>query len=56
MEVLILTVFASVALVASAVLFFAWNLRQHSHEHIDRLALLPLSDETELTQPHAEKD
>jgi hypothetical protein len=45
MEVLILTVFASVMLVAAAVAFFAWNLRERSHEHIDRLTLLPLDDD-----------
>ena len=45
MEVLILTVFVSAVLVASAILFFGWNVRQRSHDHADRLALLPLQDE-----------
>ena len=45
MEVLIVTLFASVMLVASALVFFAWTLRQRSHEHIDRLTLLPLGDD-----------
>ena len=45
MEVLILTIFASAALVAAALLFFAWNVRSGSHEHADRLALLPLQQE-----------
>jgi nitrogen fixation-related uncharacterized protein len=46
MEVLILTVFASLMLVAAALSFFAWTLRQRSHEHIDRLTLLPLGDDS----------
>lgn len=46
MDILIVTVFASLMLVAAALVFFAWNLRQRSHEHVDRLTLLPLEDET----------
>jgi len=42
MEVIILLLFVSTVLAASGVAFFAWNLRQKSHEHADRLALLPL--------------
>lgn len=45
MEVLILTVFVSIVLAAGGVLFFAWNVRQRAHEHIDQLSLLPLDDE-----------
>jgi cbb3-type cytochrome oxidase maturation protein len=45
MEVLSMTVFASLMLVAAALVFFAWNLRQRSHEHVDRLTLLPLEDD-----------
>lgn len=51
MEVLILTVFVSVVLVLSSILFFGWNVRQRSHEHSERLSLLPLQDEQ--TQPAA---
>lgn len=46
MEVLILTVFVSVVLVTGAVLFFAWNVRQRAHEHVDQLSLLPLQEDT----------
>lgn len=45
MEVLILLVFVSLVLAASAVAFFAWNVRVRNHEHADRLALLPLDDD-----------
>jgi hypothetical protein len=45
MEVLSLTVFASLMLVAAALVFFGWNLRQRSHEHVDRLTLLPLEED-----------
>ncbi|HKP63326.1 MAG TPA: hypothetical protein VJV78_41610 [Polyangiales bacterium] len=45
MEVLILTVFVSLTLVAGELIFFAWNLRHGSHDHSDRLSLLPLEDE-----------
>lgn len=44
MEVLILLIFVSSVLVTGAVAFFAWNVRQGTHEHADRLALLPLED------------
>lgn len=47
MEVLILTVFVSVVLVVGAVLFFAWNVRQRAHEHIEQLSLLPLEDDSQ---------
>jgi cbb3-type cytochrome oxidase maturation protein len=45
MEVLILTVFVSLVLAVSGVLFFAWNVRERAHEHIDELSLLPLEDD-----------
>jgi nitrogen fixation-related uncharacterized protein len=48
MEVLILTVFVSLTLVAGELIFFAWNLRQGTHEHSDRLSLLPLEEERQL--------
>jgi hypothetical protein len=55
MDVLILTVFVSAVLVVSAVLFFGWNVLNRTHEHDDRLTLLPLQDEqtTPGTEPHA---
>jgi hypothetical protein len=45
MEALNLTLFASVVLAFSAVVFFAWNVRSKSHEHTEHLALLPLADD-----------
>ena len=54
MEVLILTVFVSLALVAGELIFFAWNLRHGSHDHADRLSLLPLEDERWIV--HARRD
>ena len=45
MEVVILQVFVSLALVVGSVLLFAFTHRQRSLEHADRLALLPLDDD-----------
>ncbi len=44
MEVVILQVFVSLALVAGSVLLFAFTCRQRTFEQADRLALLPLDD------------
>jgi cbb3-type cytochrome oxidase maturation protein len=44
MDVLILLIFISLALVGSAVAFFAWTLRKRTYEHSDRLSLLPLEE------------
>lgn len=49
MDVLILTVFVSVVLVIGELLFFAWNVHHDNHDHIDRLALLPLEAEAPIT-------
>ncbi len=46
MEVLILTVFVSLMIVAGGVLFFAWNIHQRAHEHIEELSLLPLQEDS----------
>ena len=46
MEALTLTLFASVVLALSAVLFFAWNVKNRNHEHLEHLSLLPLDDES----------
>jgi cbb3-type cytochrome oxidase maturation protein len=55
MEVLELTVFASLVLGLAAVLFFAWNVRSRSHEHSEHLALLPLAnDEASKRRPAEE--
>ena len=45
MEVLILTVFVSLIIVAAGVLFFAWNIHHRAHEHIEQLSLLPLEED-----------
>lgn len=45
MEVLILLLFVGVLLVGGAIAFFAWTVREHSYDHTDRLALLPLEEE-----------
>ena len=42
MEVLILQVFVSLLLVGGSILLFAYSMRQRTHEHCDRLSLLPL--------------
>ena len=45
-EVVILQVFVSLILVAGSVLLFAFTCRQRDFDHADRLALLPLDEET----------
>lgn len=45
MEVLVLQVFVSLALVAGALMLFAYSARQRDVEHADRLALAPLDDD-----------
>lgn len=45
MEALILLLFLSAVLVASAVGLFAWTVRERTFEHSERLALLPLRDD-----------
>ena len=49
MEVLILLIFVCVVLVGGAVAFFAWTVRQGTFDHVDRLALLPLDEESTTT-------
>jgi cbb3-type cytochrome oxidase maturation protein len=56
MEVLILTVFVSLMLVAGELIFFAWNLRHGTHDHTDRLSLLPLEDERPLHDAPLDRD
>ncbi len=46
MEVLALEVFVSLMLVVGALLLFAFTCRQRDFDHADRLALLPLDDES----------
>ncbi|GAB5541058.1 MAG: cbb3-type cytochrome oxidase assembly protein CcoS [Sandaracinaceae bacterium] len=45
MEVLILTLFVSLVLAGAGALAFVWSIGRGSHEHADRLALLPLRDD-----------
>ena len=45
MEALNLTLFASILLAVSAVLFFIWNVGKRAHEHTEHLSLLPLDDD-----------
>jgi hypothetical protein len=42
MDVIILLLFVSLVFVLLAIGFYAWILRGRSHEHTDRLPLLPL--------------
>lgn len=42
MDVIALLLFVSLVFVLLAIGFFAWTLRARSHEHADRLPLLPL--------------
>lgn len=49
MEILILLIFVCLALVGAAVGFFAWTVRQGTFDHADRLALLPLDDDSTTT-------
>ena len=46
MDVLILTVFVSLMLVAGGLVFFVSRLRGGDFEHGDRLLLLPLAEDT----------
>lgn len=57
MEVVALTMFVSLCLVACSLLLLAFTLRQRSHEHADRLALLPMEEDPPSVQAvstHAE--
>ena len=45
MDVVILLVFISLALVAAGLIFFFHRLRQGDFEHGERLALTPLADD-----------
>lgn len=51
MDVLILTAFVSLVLVFIGLWFFAWTYKQRTHEHADRLVLLPLDEEPGATLP-----
>lgn len=46
MEVLGLQIFVSLMLVLGSLLLFAFSAKQRDHEHSDRLALLPLEQDS----------
>lgn len=56
MEVLVLTLFVSLVLAGSAVAFFIWSIKTGSHEHADRLALLPLEPDESSSDDDAETE
>lgn len=45
MNVVGLLVFVSLMIVLGALIAFAWSVKEHEHEHADRLSLLPLDDQ-----------
>lgn len=45
MDVLILTLFFSLMLAGAGVGLFIWSVKQGTHEHAERLALLPIEDD-----------
>lgn len=56
MEVLILTLFVSLILAGAGVGLFVWSIREGTHEHADRLALLPIDDESDEAPPRAARE
>ncbi len=50
MDILILQVFVSLALVVGSVLLFLFTARQRDFDHADRLALLPIEDDPKRTE------
>lgn len=54
MEVIGLQIFVSLMLVLGSVLLFAFSAKQRDHEHSDRLALLPLENDS--SQPLIDSD
>jgi hypothetical protein len=53
MEVIGLQIFVSLMLVLSSVLLFLYSAKQRDHEHGDRLALLPLENDSPLADSDA---
>lgn len=45
MNALVLTLFVSLVLVIGSALLFGFLFRERTHEHADRMALLPLEDD-----------
>lgn len=50
-----LQVFVSLVLVLGAVLLFVWSMRTRTHEHADRLALLPIAHDDATPQEPNER-
>jgi hypothetical protein len=51
MNVIVLQVFVSLMLVVGSVLLYAFSVRHRDYEHADRLALIPLEDDTARPPP-----
>ncbi len=51
MNVVPILVLVSLGLAAAAVLLFVHTTRSGTHDHADRLALLPLEDDLQLKEP-----
>ena len=56
MNIVPLLVLCSLCLAALGVLLFLYSVRQDDHEHADRLALLPLEEESGPTKERAEDE
>lgn len=54
MEILIMQVFVSLALVLGSVLLFLFSARQRDFDHADRLALLPIDNDNATDVPCGE--
>lgn len=52
MNVVLLTLFVSLVLVFMAVILFAWSYVKGEYQHVDRVALFPLEEDT-VTKPKA---
>jgi len=55
-NVVVLQVFVSLALVAGSIVLFVFSVKQRDFEHADRLALAPLEDDTAPPAAHAHAD
>lgn len=56
MEVIVLQVFVSLALVVGSLILFTFSVKQRDHEHAGRLALLPLEEEVGAPNKPSESD
>ena len=45
MDALILTLFVSLVLAGAGIGLFIWSVKEGTHEHTERLALLPIEDD-----------